>query len=115
MFEDRKEVNTMDERKFLESLKRQIEHQLGSLGAPKREWGRIMLTLLAEVDRRGPVTRNDVLEIGEDLGLDRHGLGGYYQRLLTKKGPVTLTDNGKKRLESLRKRGIQELPLPVLA
>jgi hypothetical protein len=103
----------MDERKFLESLKRQIEQQLATLQTPQRDWNGMMLTLLAEIDRRGQVTRQEVLEIGEHLGLDRHGLGGYYQRLLTKKSPVTLTDDGKARLEYLRKRGVQELPLPT--
>ncbi len=103
----------MDERKFLESLKRQIDQRLATLASPKRDWDRIMLTLLAEIDRRGKVTRQDVLDIGELLGLDRHGLGGYYQRLLTTKGPVMLTADGKKRLEYLRKRGYQELPLPI--
>jgi hypothetical protein len=76
--------------------------------APSEEgakpWGRMMLSVLAELQRRGGRVHKSVFaDIGELYGYDRHGMGGFYQGLVRHEGGYTvLTEVGEERLAILR-------------
>lgn len=76
-------------------------------------WARRMVSVLAEVDRRGGRVAGDtLLAIGETFGYRRRGMAGFYQDLLQRDGDdAVLTDEGRRRLERLRSR-YEELPTP---
>jgi hypothetical protein len=70
-------------------------------------WARKMLTVLAEVERRGGrVRQEEFLEIGVAIGYGRNGMGGFHQKLVVfdEDGWVTLTPEGVARLAILRKK-----------
>jgi hypothetical protein len=69
-------------------------------------WARRMLSVLAELDRRGGrVGRGEFLEIGAMFDYAPNGMGGFYQGLVALDGDETvLTDEGRARMHRLRKR-----------
>jgi hypothetical protein len=68
-------------------------------------WARRMLSVLAELDRRGGrVPKADFLEIGAAYDYASNGMGGFYQGLVALDGDETvLIDEGRARMELLRK------------
>jgi len=68
-------------------------------------WARRMLSVLAELDRRGGrARREEFLEIGATFDYAPNGMGGFYQGLVALDGNDTvLTDDGRARMQRLRK------------
>ena len=68
-------------------------------------WARRMLSVLAELDRRGGrVTKTQFLEIGAKFDYAPNGMGGFYQGLVAMEGGETvLTEQGRARIDLLRK------------
>lgn len=91
------------------------------LGAPQESdpsdalSGRRMLSVLAEVRRRGGRVRTDeLLDIGEGFGYRRRGMAGFYQDLLQRDGDqAVLTDAGHERIARLRARYEELGPPPM--
>jgi hypothetical protein len=80
---------------------RALREELGREEPAEVMWNRMILEVLAEIDKRGgKVPRKDVLEIGEKAGYDRQGMAGFYQQMLELRedGYAYLTDKGKERL-----------------
>lgn len=84
----------------------QLREELGRGESSDDMWARMIYQVLSELERRGgSVPRNELLEIGQAAGYDRHGLAGYYQRMLRLENGMTyLTDAGRERLQALRAR-----------
>jgi hypothetical protein len=77
--------------------------ELGKGESADDMWARMIREVLAEIDKRGgSVPREEVLEIGEAAGYDRHGMAGFYQKMLKlENGVATLTDYGRAKLKRL--------------
>src|ERR687892_523901 len=62
---------------------KELRIELGKGESGDDMWARMNREVLAEIDKRGgSVTREEVLEIGEAAGYDRHGMAGFYQKAL---------------------------------
>jgi hypothetical protein len=81
----------------------ELRVELGKGESADDMWARMIRDVLAEIDKRGgSVPREEVLDIGEAIGYDRHGMAGFYQKMLKlEDGIASLTDFGKKKLERL--------------
>jgi hypothetical protein len=85
-----------------------------SANAGGKPWAQMMLSVLAELERRGGRVRKAVFaDIGEGYGYHRQGIAGFYQGLVSRDGGYTvLTAEGRARLKDLQDR-YEELPPPA--
>jgi hypothetical protein len=101
--------------KALSRLRALLSGEAQDAESPDVLYARRMLSVLAEVERRGGRVRTDeLLDIGEGFGYRRRGMAGFYQDLVRREGDeAVLTDEGHARLAQLRKRYDRLSPPPV--